>query len=64
MSRTKRLGPSISDLKMNRFTEGHIKYLEYAFPRIPVSPNMDRDTVMYNAGIQRVLDWVRENGVD
>ena len=55
--------PTKPDVSMYRFTEGQLLHLEKVFPRIPITPGMDRETIMYQAGIQRVLDWVREKGL-
>ena len=38
--------PTKPDVSMYRFTEGQLLHLEKVFPRIPITPGMDRETIM------------------
>ena len=45
------------------FTEEQLTYLERMFPVVEVQPQNAMETIMYEAGIQKVLQRVRERTV-
>lgn len=44
-----------------RFTKGHVLHLETVLSPGPTLPSQDINQVMYNAGIQYVLDYIKRH---